>query len=784
MCNNCPLFGRPKVLGHGNRQSGLAIVGEAPGKTEASQGRPLVGTSGRLLRGVLQQACPGIDPWITTACLCLPETEILPPEAIQACRPRLLEELKGMKKVLLCGSTAVTSLVPEQGKITTCRGRAFYSDELGSTILVSTYHPAKILRNPSDFPDFVKDIVKWAESEGDISPPPLPQIRICQSLQDIQNMYTIVRKDGVFSCDIETTGLDPLTDRILLIGIQSRRNLAWQIPETLFSQKGVIHLLTRFFSDRSIFSIGQNSGSFDSKFLLSILGIDWRPDLDTMLAHYSLDERQGGHGLDSLTKDYLNFPDYKREIGEELKKISTDRQKEMKAAQKSGIDLKLDPPTFADLPQDFLSRYLARDTQGTLLLAEPLLDEMEKEGVRRVHDDLLLPAALALREIELTGISLNTDYLINLQEQMKSELAVELRILQELARKLGVPELNPNSPKQVAELLYDRLRIPTKSRSTDRETLENLQGKFPIVKQILDCRQKDRIVGTYVNGLLDRVSSDGRIHGDFLLHGTVTGRLSSRDPNLQNIPVLIGPMIRNAFVATPGWEMIEADYNQLELRVAAWYSRDPLLLHYYQNDFDVHRMVASEVFNVPPEEVTQLQRYIAKYIDFGIIYGRQASSLAYGELKCSVQKAQEYIDSFLSKFQGLAEWMSEVRAQVLQEGFIATPFGRRRRFPLVLDSNRGEVLRQAVNSPIQSMASDLCLTALTRLHRRLDPRHARILLTVHDSILFEARTGQIERTMRIIREEMEDNCPISSPITFKIDQKQGDRWGSLDKRLT
>jgi DNA polymerase-1 len=240
-------------------------------------------------------------------------------------------------------------------------------------------------------------------------------------------------------------------------------------------------------------------------------------------------------------------------------------------------------------------------------------------------------------------------------------------------------------------------------------------------------------------------------------------------------------MIRNAFVSTPGWTLIEADYSQLELRIGAWYSSDPVMIEAYQKGVDFHTIVASEIFSVPPEKVTHDQRYVAKYVDFGIIYGRGAKSLAEDELKCSVKKAQEYIDSFLARFPGLRRWISEQHDRVLEQGYVETPFGRRRRFPCILDFNKGEVLRQCVNSPIQSMASDLCLTALTRLVNRLDRSKARVLLTVHDSILLEATKDYVSETINVVREEMELGHGIPTPIPFKIDIKTGQRWGSLEK---
>ncbi|MBT9132515.1 MAG: DNA polymerase I [Firmicutes bacterium] len=775
-CKTCPLYGRPKISGTGS-YGGLAIIGEAPGLQEIRQRTPFAGVPGRLLRQCLKNL--GIDlaeVWTSYAVLCQPnEGTVLPQEAVDLCRPRLLQELSQCKRVLLCGSTALKALCPDhKSGILTSRGRAFWINE-PKMIAVSTVSPALVLRDPFVFQDFTDDMTKIIQCSDDISPPNLPEIFLCSTPRQVQDAVQELQESWVVAVDLETTDLDYLSGEILLMGLQGALDRTYQISGRLLKNRLVRASLQVLFKTTQ--TAAHNIG-FDVKWVKAHLGIDWRPEIDTMLAHYTLDERSreeeddfagsgggtGIHGLKTIARIRYNAPDYDTPLRDKLKSLA-----------KQSIE-----PNFGDVPLDVLQPYLAQDTTYTLLLTNDLVDEMNKEGTRQLHDKLLVPAALALAEIEMTGVLIDQTVLFTADQEFSKSIEENLVTIRKYADD---PKLNINSPKQVGTLLFETLKLPKISgQSTSKEVLVALSSYHPVVDLILDCRQKERLRSTYISGILRRLSDDGRLRSNFLLHITKTGRLASRDPNLQNIPVLIGPTIRNAFVATPGWTMIEADYNQLELRVAAWYSQDERLLQYYREDFDVHRMVAAEVFDVPPEEVTQMQRYIAKYIDFGIIYGRQAKSLALGELQCSVHQAQIYIDSFLEKFSGLSKWIDQTHQRVQREGVIETPVGRKRRFPFIFNTNLGEVLRQAVNSPIQSLASDICLSALTRLHTTLDPKKARLLLTVHDSLLIEVQSEYLDETLLKVREIMEDVQIIESDIPFKVDIKVGDRWGALDKR--
>jgi len=763
-CHNCPLQGQPQVPGVG-KLGGLAVVGEAPGRTEVQQGKPFVGLSGRLLRETLSSVGLKLDDiWITNTCLCRPEDNDTPSvDAIAACYPRLVKELTQCTKALLCGAVALTAVGPEWGTITKSRGRAFHPDSIDLCHLtaVATWHPAKVLRDPPSFTDFAFDITKLINDSENPGPPDPPRITMCQNVADVRNMVRDLR-DYFFVVDVEATGLDPLIDKIRLIGLQSEPDHAWQVPQKLLTNR-YVQLLLKELLENTTDSGGQNVG-YDSKMLLYQYEINWQPTVDSMLAHYTLDERLGTHDLKGLARQRYDAPDYERPLREYMHE------------NKVGYE---------GIPLEILSPYNALDTQYTFMLCKDLPPEMDAEGVRSVHDDILIPGTLALRHVELTGVKLDIEYLKELGSKLKAELAIKKTALQDVAREYDFEDFNPSSPQQVAKLLYDELKIPktSRGRSTEREVLELLAGKHTIVNQIVTYRQTAHMISTYIEGLLSRVSADGRVRGDFLLHGTVTGRASSRDPNLQNIPVLIGPMIRDAFIAEDGWELLDADEGQIELRVAAVLSGDQKMLQHFIDDDDIHRMIASEIFDIPPEKITEEQRYVAKYVDFGIIYGRGAKSLAEGELReWGIKKSQKFIDTLLERYPGLARWREQQIQKAIKQGYVDYEItDRRRRFPLVVEANRGDVSRQSVNSPCQGTGFDITFTAMTRLVNRLDPEKCRVLLTVHDSILFESRLGYREENCDIIRYEMTENCPFDFPIPLKVDIKVGQRWGSLVK---
>jgi len=754
-CESCPLIDRPLVPGSGVK-GGLAIVGEAPGRQEVQDGRPFIGMSGVLLRKLLQEV--NIDEtqvWITNACLCQPSRNDTPPNsAIDACNERLMEELQGCTKVLTLGATALTAVYGPTS-IMSVRGARLWIDDLG-VYCIPTYHPAAVLRAPDYFPDLMSDLQLLAECPTDYQVPESPPAyTVIETLEDLEYMcgQIAAHEPTHIALDLETTGLDEIEDKILVMGINDGTEIFIIVGDLLYGDRGALDVLKDFMESEGNVWVAQNGPQFDRKFIKYQLRIDWHVDFDTMLAHYVLDERQGSHSLKTLARKYFQAGEYDSAIKGSKGKLN-------------------------ELPTNQLYQYLAYDVYYTHKLAWVLAGELNEGKLRHIHDDILLPASHALGEIEYHGINIDQYHLKTLGKKLEKDIAaatIELQI------ETQNPKFNPNSPKQVADYLYGKLKLRPVGTKTGKVELAELN--HPFARSVLELRQKQKLLSTYVRGLLERVSEDGRIRASFLLHGTVTGRLSSRDPNLQNIPARAGIIIRDAFVATPGWTLLEADYNQLELRIAAYYSRDPNMCETFASETDIHARVARAIFGLKPTDpVTQDQRYAAKFVDFGILYGRGARSLAEGELNCSIRKAQRFLNDFLGGFPVLHKWMLSNQKLAVKQGYIESAFGRKRRFALVTEKNKHEIERQAINAPIQSAASDLNLMSLTRLHARLDPTIAHILVTVHDSLLFEVKKGYEEEVMDIIYEEMVDNAPLSdAPFAWSIEVKGGTRWGSLKK---
>jgi DNA polymerase-1 len=770
-CKDCPLDGRPKVSplrspDHSALDKTPVLVGEAPGRQEVKLGRPFVGRAGQLLAAVLSEV--EIDDeflHITNACLCHPKNNETPTEEmVEACRPRLYKEIEEANpaKVLLMGNTAIQAMLPGAKGVTKVRGRPIWSEEY-ECYIVATFHPAAVLRNPNMMKDLVDDITLFndlPEGEQVDEPPDDLGYFLVETHQGFKKMIRELTQANVVSCDLETTGLDRLNDTILSLGFAiDHANNIWIVPRETFSKPWAKKELKKVFEDPGIFWVTQNGPQFDAQFIYREFGADWKIDFDTLLAHYTLDERQGGHGLKVLVGKYFHAPDYGIDLNEMLGRI--------------------DEWTEEDYEEFYW--YHALDCHYTLRLFSELVEEVEEEGMRGLHDNILLPASRALAICERTGVCIDPDHLKNLDKDLEVELEGILSNLRVAAEK---EDFNPNSPKQVKELLCGKLGLITESSSTGESVLNTIKDKHPSVQGILDYRQKSKLRSTYIKGFLNLLDENNRMHADFLLFGTETGRLSARHPNLQNIPIYRGPEIRQAVVAEEGWTFAEVDYSQLELRVAAYYSRDKFLLKAYHEGIDIHTLTASEVFQVPIEEVTYDQRYLVKRVTFGIIYGRGAYSLAKGELDCSPERAQQYIDDYLTRFEKFHEWIKGQHRIAVEQGFIQTPVGRKRRFSLITNDNVSEIERQAANTPIQSLASDICLTALTRLTNKLNPDEVKIVSTVHDSILFEIRDDVLEKNLRLIISEME-KCPIVPDfldvVPLKADVKLGRNWGDAEE---
>lgn len=452
---------------------------------------------------------------------------------------------------------------------------------------------------------------------------------------------------------------------------------------------------------------------------------------DTELAAYVLDPTESGYDLGKLTKRYLG----------------------------------------AELPE----------ARAALELMAPMRAKLAENGAEKLYFDIELPLCQVLAEMERAGFLVDRKALADFGESLTAGIGALQRGIWELAGH----EFNINSPKQLGEVLFDELMLPAGKKtktgwSTNADILEKLIGKHPIIGDILEYRMLTKLKSTYADGLLKVISADGRIHTNFRMTVTATGRLSSTEPNLQNIPVRreLGAQIRRMFVAAPGCVLVDADYSQIELRLLAHISGDETMQNAFKSGEDIHAVTASQVFGLPLAEVTPAQRSSAKAVNFGIVYGISAFSLAQ-DIKVSPAEARAYIDAYMQKYHGVREYMDRVIAEAKERGYVETLFGRRRPVPELKASNfntRSFGERVARNMPIQGTAADIIKLAMVNVRRRLraEGLEARLILQVHDELIAECPEREAERVAALLEEEMERAVTLSVPLTAEA--HSGHSW--------
>jgi len=411
---------------------------------------------------------------------------------------------------------------------------------------------------------------------------------------------------------------------------------------------------------------------------------------------------------------------------------------------------------------------------------------MDRLGLRTVYEDIELPLAPILASMESAGIQIDRAALSNLS----ARLADGIEQLQSEVFDLAGREFKIGSPKQLGEVLYQELGLPappkrgkTKAPSTASDVLEGLKTKHPIPGLVLEWRKQTKLKNTYVDALPDMADADNRLHTTFDQTGSATGRLSSKNPNLQNLPTrtALGREIRRAFVAAPGWAFVSADYSQVELRVLAHLSRDPTLVEAFRNGDDLHRRTASEVLGISPSEVGRDERSRAKAVNFGIIYGLSAFGLA-RQLRIPQKAAKDYIARYFARYTGVREFTKTVVQRTRKTGFSETLFGRRRPVPNLNSRNhtaRSFAQRIAVNSPIQGSAADLIKAAMLATSAALTTAglRSRIVLQIHDSLLVEAPSEEVPTVSELLRNEMESVAELAVPLV--VDVKAGPNMRDL-----
>ena len=436
-----------------------------------------------------------------------------------------------------------------------------------------------------------------------------------------------------------------------------------------------------------------------------------------------------------------------------------------------------------DLPrlaQTYLGEELP-DVQTVWALQPVLHEKMDAQAMLPLYTDVELPLCPVLARMEQAGFLVDRKALYDFGERLTSSIE---QLQQSIWALAGEP-FNIQSPKQLGSVLFERLMLPAGKKtktgwSTNAAVLDKLRGKHPIIEQILDYRTLTKLKSTYADGLLKEISADGRIHTNFQMTVTATGRLSSTEPNLQNIPVRreLGAQIRKMFVASPGKVLVDADYSQIELRLLAHIANDETMIAAFRSGEDIHAVTASQVFGVPLDEVTPLQRSHAKAVNFGIVYGISAFSLAQ-DIGVFQSEAKAYMDSYFAKYHGVREYMTRVVEQAKADGYVTTLFGRRRDLPELKSSNfnlRSFGERVALNMPIQGTAADIIKAAMVRVDARMRAEHlqARLLLQVHDELIVECPAAEAETVKGILIEEMEHVVDYRVPLL--VDAKIGASW--------
>ena len=427
-----------------------------------------------------------------------------------------------------------------------------------------------------------------------------------------------------------------------------------------------------------------------------------------------------------------------------------------------------------DVPAAFACE-AAPDAGVLTALLDKLAAALDESEQRKLHDEMELPLARVLADMERIGFGVDAEGIRAFGDSLRSELD---GILQSIYEEVGY-EFNVNSPKQLGEALFDKLGLPPRKKtsrgySTDAETLESLRPYSPVIDQILKYRTYAKLLSTYVDGLLNAQAADGRVHSTFIQTEARTGRISSTEPNLQNIPIRteLGSRLRGFFVAGEGKELVDADYSQIELRILAHITGDEAMQQAFLHGADIHRSTAAKIYHIPESEVTPQLRSASKAINFGIMYGKGAYSLS-KDLDVPVKEADNFLKTYLATFPKVDGYMQDCIAHAKEKGYVETLFGRRRALPELASSNfqvRASGERMARNTPIQGTAADIIKLAMVHVWQRLrdEKLEARLLLQVHDELIVEAPEAEVEEVKRVLREEMEQVVQYSVPLTTDV----------------
>ena len=574
----------------------------------------------------------------------------------------------------------------------------------------------------------------------------------------------IIKTKEIFSLDTETTDIDPIHAELVGMSFSYAENQAFYVPIPADREAAtqIVNEFKELLENEQTLKVGQNI-KYDI-LVLSNYGVNVKgPMFDTMIAHYVL-QPELRHNMDYLAEIYLNYRTIPIEdlIGSKGKKQGNMR----------------------DLPADAVYKYACEDADVTLKLQRVLKKELDDSGTSSLFYDIEMPLVPVLAYMEKNGVSLDTEAL----KETSQHFTARMNQIEKEIYQLADMEFNVSSPKQVGEVLFDKLKIVNKAKKTktgqyvtSEEVLEGLRGKHDIVGKILDYRGLKKLLSTYIDALPLLINpKTGKIHTSFNQTVTATGRLSSSNPNLQNIPIRNedGKEIRKAFIPEEGCEFFSADYSQIELRIMAHLSGDKNMIDAFQEGDDIHAATASKVYKIGLDEVTREQRSKAKTANFGIIYGISVFGLA-ERMNVPRSEAKELIDGYFATYPQVKEYMDKSIERARENGYIETIFGRKRFLPDIHSHNavvRGYAERNAINAPIQGSAADIIKVAMVHIYQRFlsEGIRSKMILQVHDELNFSVYPEEREKVQQIVIEEMEKAYAMQVPL--RADCGWGKNW--------
>lgn len=776
ICFKCPLINSPMVPSYGPDNAKVILVGEAPGMEEVAEKRPFVGMSGKLLREVVSIAGFNVDDaYVTNAVQCRPPGNRTPKAIeVRCCHKRLLHEISLQKDAtVVIALGKVANKIFNKGFQPGDRGLWKYNEDIGKDVM-GTWHPAYVLRKPNSAVQFIPDVRKGFTGkqamERFLKPPDVVVIR---DLEHLRQVFSRAPDEGFVAYDLETDNVvwydrpAKRADSIILLAMCWSDDYAIIIDDALlYDVPGIKEEVQEFFNRKELKFCGHN-GKFDQEFLAHQVGIKAPLDFDTMLAHYVLDENSP-HGLKLVAREVFGLFDYEKEL---IQQYLTSRN-----------------DSYSKVPFPELSQYAAWDVVVTRALAERFEVQLKNEGL---YDwpfmNIMMPASHMFLEAELRGIQ--TD--LTVMEKAYSSMVSELESLEKEASSLYMEGINLNSPVQVCHLMYDVLKLPVPVidgrpwRSSARAAVNALVGKNPFVDLLIYYRRIGKLKSSYIENMMTFKDVNGRIHPTFWLHGTEMGRISARDPAVQTIPrpgdkwietigtrtspLTDGAMIRGAIKASPGNLLSIADYSQAELRTVAVLAQEPFLLDVYRSNRDLHTEVAVAMYG-PNFQKEERQR--CKMFNFSYIYGGNEYSFA-RDAGLDVTKAREFVHEYNKVMPELAKYRVSQYNFMLENGYVQSIFGRRRRFVLITSSNKDDARKACVHAPVAGTASDLTMISAIECWRDGIP----ILMTVHDSVISDTPAKIAPEVTEHISRKMEEVGTRYLPeIPWKTDMETVTHW--------